>query len=271
MVMTVMVVVLTCMAQVYRLVLDPNQFSPSAVGGGTNSSIKAGALVTNLYYNNGSIGSPSVSAAAHTNLGINWGTHVVNLSAANTASDYGLLQADTNGVLIQVVKASAGSSFISGANGTNWVLSVSDMVNPTVQFIHDLQGFHITDATIERFLLNTNGQFKYTAFTPAAVTVTNCILDFQYSDLDLTLTSTTAIQLLQSTNRPAAGRVSVLTFRIFANGANVTISTNSALAWRTLTGATFPVTVTNGDWGVVNLVSYGPSETNTAVGYNYFH
>ncbi len=269
----VLVVVLTCMAQVYRLVLDPNQFSPSQVTGGTNSSIKAGALVTNLYYNNGGLGSPSIAAAAHTNLGVYFGGNSASLSAANTGSDYGQVQASTNSITLSVQKTTAGISALQSVNGTNWLLSVNDVTDPQVRYTHDLSGFGIDDGTNLKYQINTNGAMTFQVITPAfASGTTNILIDFSFDTQSIT--TTTNMCVFQSTNRPTStGFSKASSLRIFANGANVVVNTNSALSpgWRTASAQTLPVTITNGDWGLFTFIAYGPSETNVAFSYNYVH
>lgn len=124
-----------------------------------------------------------------------------------------------------------------------------------------------------RVLLSATNNILYNVNVPAWVTgTTNILVDFSMSDLSLE--TTTNMCLYQSTNRSTSTTNAWSTsIRIFANGGNVIVNTNSALApgWRMFGAQTLPITITNGDWGHFTFISYGPNETNVAFSYNYAH
>ncbi len=98
---------------------------------------------------------------------------------------------------------------------------------------------------------------------------TNIIVDFARSDV--TLTTTTNMALLQTTNRPSATNTPDYVLRIFANGGTVIVNCNATpLGWMLNNGLTFPITINAGYWGIFSFKAYGGSETNVGLVYATF-
>lgn len=94
---------------------------------------------------------------------------------------------------------------------------------------------------------------------------TNVVVD--YSTTDFNLTTSTNLNFSVFTNAPTSGASST-TITIFASGGNVTV--NSALTEKIANSSvSFPVVITNGDWGIFAFRSYGTN--SNALVYTFAH
>lgn len=176
----------------------------------------------------------------------------LTLKNTGTAGTYGdsthfpIVTTDANGrvtvVTTQLVSTSSTTNF-NNLNVTNNV-TIGGTVSLTNNFIH-------------------------TATTPTLGSgSTNIVVDYRYSDLYLV--TSTNMNLASFSNSAASGQTVDTILTIFASGANVSVT--SALGSIKIANASvaFPVTITNGCWGVFSFKNYaGSNATNHGVAYSY--
>lgn len=115
----------------------------------------------------------------------------------------------------------------------------------------------------------TNNQTFLTHTPDLGAALTNIVVDFTYREM--TLNTTTNMYLASFSNSASAGNAIGTVLRILANGGNVIVGSGLGSIKVANSSVTFPVTITNGDWGLFSFRSEGSNATNHGVAYSYVH
>jgi len=150
-------------------------------------------------------------------------------------------------------------------NGTGSANDIAAFITPT----------NITKATSAQIQAALGQVYQGTNTKSATIPAlgsgsTNLVVDYLYSDLYLE--TSTNMNLASFGNTATHGSTTVGTIlTILANGGNVIV--NSGLGSIKVANASvaFPVTITNGDWGVFSFKSYGSNATNNGVAFSFIH
>lgn len=111
------------------------------------------------------------------------------------------------------------------------------------------------------------GNIRYTLPTVAAYSeVTNFVADISRSYLSITAVDD--VHFIHSTNRPAiVTNVANVIVRVIADGTDVVITKNAS--WKSFGSTTWPITITNGNWGVISITCFGTAETDVGAAATY--
>lgn len=139
--------------------------------------------------------------------------------------------------------------------------------------VNEMAGTFTAPGTITggSFNLNSVKSLNFYVATPSlGAQKTNIVIDFSTPILELN--TTTNMNLSSYANLPSGywTNNAVCKLKILANGGDVIV--NSGLTVKIANGsASFPLTVTNGDWGIFSFDAWGNNVTNVAVAYAWCH
>lgn len=164
----------------------------------------------------------------------------------------------------------AGDIFTTNLYVTNLYSSNIFTTNVTANYAYltnlYTSNLYTTNITYGSGLVSSNTMYDIWTNT----TSTNFVIDMARAVQTWNLT--TAVTLMQTTNRPASETNALLSMLVLNNfsGGNLEITNNPGAAWK-VDGTTWPVTVTNGDCITFTFMARGPYETNVLVGSKWFH
>lgn len=253
-----LVATVICFAQL-KISQYPNTAAPEGTdlfilaSGTTNKNIQWSQLLDLV---------ANVTNSTITNLNV-WEGYMSNLYVTNLYVDN-----------FDAPTVTAGDTYVTNLYVTNGYASNFYSTNITVYNNQFVSNSYITNLSVKNMTVETNVYYLEGANNVYTVatnnTTTNVVVNF--TNAVQTIRFTNSITLFSTTNRPAGVTNLAMTLLMFYNssGGNLTINTNNTLGWK-ISGVSFPLTVTNGDFQTLTIMGWGPYETNVSIGANVFH